>query len=326
MPVNIAGCGACNTKQGLGSLSKCGFGRLVAFGFQKLNDSSGDQNFIDTTSATLGATLLTYTDMSVTPDYNKRIFMSPKASKFTIARSDENYATDDNNQRYKLGTGEVVTVTIEFWGETEALAEKILQWDCSDSQVYFNSVDGKFLGAESNNDHTKLHGWQIVPLSLTSVFVVSAPDNTQMVKVSFDLESIAEKQSTWAYLDSSQLGYNPTATLIPANHLDSILTPATTTTLSVVLRSNATASNKFNYGRDLTPANGATWAVYNLTDGTTLTPSSVTFTDVADDLITAGNEPEYTVTITAQTANDDLRVGVIVPKFLVQLSNTEDAL
>lgn len=325
MSVNIAGCGACNTKEGLGSLSNCQFGRPNTIGFQKLFDTAGDVNFLDTTSATLGADLLSYVDMSVT-DETKRIYMTPKANKLTFARSDENFANDDNNTPYALGTGEIVTVTAEFWEATDYFAGKVRAWTCSDSQVYMNTVDGKFLGSEKEGDHEKLYGWRIVAGSLTARFMPASPENVQMVKVTFVLEPIDEKQSYWAFLDKEQLGYNPTTTLIPANHLNAIMTPSLSTTLQVVLRSFATASNKYNYGRDLTPANGAVWKVYNLTDGTTITPSSVTFIDVPDDMITAGNEPEYTVTIAAQTTNDDLRVGVIVPKFLVQLSNTEDAL
>tara|TARA_R110000868_G_scaffold261761_2_gene519924 strand:+ start:34 stop:1011 length:978 start_codon:yes stop_codon:yes gene_type:complete len=325
MPVNIAGCGACTTKRGFGSQGNCLMGRPIAFGFQRLTDSAGDVNFLDTTSATLGADLLSYVDMSVVDPY-KRIFMTPKANKLTFARSDENFANDDNNTPYGLGTGEIVTVTAEFWDQSPYFAEDVRSWTCSDSQVYMPTIDGQFTGTEKDGDHEKMYGQRIVAGSLTSRFYKRSPEMPQMVKVTFVLEPIDEKNSVDVFLDQEQLGYNPTTTLTPARHLDAVMTPSLSTTLQVVLRAFSTASNKYNYGRDLTVANGATWTVYNLTDGTTITPSSVTFTDVADDLITAGNEPEYTVTITAQTTGDDLRVGVIVPKYLVQLSNTADAL
>jgi hypothetical protein len=325
MPVNIAGCGTCTTKRGFGSQGNCLMGRPVAFGFQKLFDSAGDQNFLDTTSATLGADLISYVDMSVVDPY-KRIYMTPFADKLTFSRSDENFATSDDNTPYSLGTGEIVTVTAEFWNQSPYFAEDVRSWTCSDSQIYMPTIDGQFTGAEKDEDHTKMYGQRIVAGSLTSRFYKRSPEMPQMVKVTFVLEPIDEKNSVDVFLDKEQLGYNPTTTLKPARHLNATLTPSLSTTLQVVLSAFSTASNKYNYGRDLTPANGAVWKVYNLTDGTTITPSSVTFIDVPDDMITAGNEPEYTVTIAAQTAGDDLRVGVIVPKFLVQLSNTEDAL
>lgn len=325
MAVNIAGCGACNTKEGLGQLSRCGFGRPVVMGFQKLFSTTGDRNYLDTTSATLGDDLKEWTEMTVT-DETKRLFLTPSANVLTIARSDENFATDQSNQRFALGTGELVTVTAEYWDETDLFAARVRDWTCSESQVYFESIDGKFLGSELEDVHDKLYGWRIVPGSLTARFMPASAEARAMVKVSFDLEASTEKQSYWAFLDSSQLGYNPLTTLQPAWHMNAILTPATSTTLAVVLRTATKSSNKYDYARDLTTANGATWTVYNSTTNTTVVPSGVTFANVPDDQIVAGNEPEYTVTIAAQAPGDDLQVRVVMPKYLIQPSGFANAL
>ncbi|MFM7857373.1 MAG: hypothetical protein ACKO96_37005, partial [Flammeovirgaceae bacterium] len=191
----------------------------------------------------------------------------------------------------------------------------------------------KFLGSEVEQDHQKLYGWRIVSKSITSRFVPATSDAPSKVMLSFQLEPTTEKNSTWSFLDKDQLGYNPTTTFVPAKHLNAIAiaTAYATDEAVVVLRSAAKASNKYKYGRDLTtaaPAN-AVWRVYNETTNAYLSPNPVvTFTDVPDDQVTAGNEPEYTVnySVPGASTGDKLNIQVTVAGYLVQKSNTFTAL
>jgi len=333
MAVNIAGCGACNTLKALGDLSNCDFGRINAIGFQRLFDDAGDKIYFDTTSVTLGADILECVNMSVS-DTTKRLFMTPKANVFNLTRSDENFATDQSNVNFALKTGEIVSVVAEFWEATDNLATRLRDWECKDTQVYFTSVDGKFLGSEVDEDHQKLCGWRIVPKSLTSRFVASTSEAPSKVMLSFQLEPTTEKNSNWAFLDKEQLGYNPTTSFVPAKHLLAVASTAIADEAIVVLRSPAKASNKYNYGRDLTtaaPAN-AVWRVYNETTNAYLSPNpTITFADVPDDQIIAGNEPEYTVDFSGAlpsppNTGNKLNVQVTVAGYLVQKSNTFTAL
>lgn len=318
----LEGCGTCSTWKALDDLCRGKLGRFGGLGFQELYDDQYARRFIDTSSATVGDDVLAKANMT-DPD-GDYIFFTGFADRVTPTRAEPNFVTNENNENFNLGTGQKMSYRFEFWNRPQSMADRINDYTCHPGQVYFQDYNGSLVGSQYiDGNHNEMYGWAYNPDSLVATYMPATAEATEMVVVVFDLIMVLEKASTYSILSDKQLGYNAGATLLPAKHMDAVLTVIDATHLKVVLRAEALSSAQYMYGRGMTVANGATWTVVNETDGTetVLGGPAVVFTDV--ETPTVGNEPSYTLTITGAVgaATDEVHVNVTFPGFLIQSSN-----
>lgn len=322
----LEGCGTCSTWKALDDLCRGKLARFGGLGFQPMYDDQYVRRFIDSSSATLGADVLAKANMTdPNEDY---IFFTGLANRVTPTRAEENFVTDENNENYALGTGLKVSFRFEFWGRPESMAERIMEYKCKPTQGYFQDYNGSLVGSEYiDGDHNKFYGWAINMDSLVATYMPPSGEATEMVVVVFDLVMALEKASKYSILSAKDLGYNAGTTLLPAKHMEAVLTVIDATHLKVVLRTASMTSGKYMYGRGFTVPNGAVWKVVNDDTGvvTTLLSAAVVFTDVDPDATAPGNEPAYTLTITGAVgaAGDEVHTETTFPGFLIQHSNAE---
>lgn len=320
---SLEGCGDCGVWKAFGFLCAGKFGRYVGMGIIERYDSQYVRQFIDTSSATLGADVLSMVNMTNTD--GQFIYMLPFI-KGTVepTRSEENFATDDANENYSLETGLKVSFVWQFFNQPAALADRLEGIKCKDFDVFLITVDGTIVGSEYvDGDHSKMYGWAVNKDSFIPSFVPATAGATPMVRLVFDLESVLERNSTYAVITPAQLGYNPVSTFKPAKYTGAVATVVDTTHLKVVLRAPSMSSGQYTYARGLTVPNGGVWKVYNVDTNvtTTLLTGAVAFTDVPADSVAVGNEPSYTLTITA-APGDNLQVLFSAPFYQAPASNT----
>ena len=324
MALSLEGCGSCRTVEALADICGSGFSRIKTIGLAPMYDNQYNRLYFNSSSETLGEDVRNSANMTY-PDFP--LFMLPIADVITPARAEANFVTNEDGENFDLGTGEKVSFNFEFWGATPRLAEAIRAFKCTAYQVFLFDIDGNIIGSEYvDGDHEKLYGWAINMESLVSRYMVATASARSMVRLAFDLVQVLEKASTYKIITSEQLGYNAITTLLPAKHLEAVATVVDATHLEVVLRAPSLSSGQYMYGRGLTvTAASAVWKIVNETTGVTQTllNAAVVFSNVTEP--TAGNEPIYTLTMTAAVTGDKLHVEVVVPNYLVQVSNTVTA-
>ena len=292
---------------------------------------NGVRNYIDLepSSGTIGSNIL---EMSqhISTTYSK-MWVLPEPTQVTFVKSEATTATDPVGYENRTEGGEIYMVTISYVGDgaTRLLERGIDKFfKCSELDMFYTDDNGALAGLRKPNDYTKLYGYQVVNSTYRTMFAPAVKGTSpNTLTVMFQIRRVNIQQYIASLLTAVTLGYDAND-LVPLKCYTGILETISSTSLQVILRAEGAKANSGLYLMGASTM--GTWTLVNNTASTTTTILSASITEVPVDpsLIVVGtNEPRYTVTITAQTAGDDIAIEVSgIAGYEVIKSNVVDAL
>ena len=294
---------------------------------------NGGRNGIDllpTAPDTVGSQVQEMADHTSTT-YSK-MWVLPEPTQVQIVKSEDTTTDDPVGYRHRTEGGGIQTVTVSYMGDyaTRILEDRIIKlFKCNELDMLFTDDNGAIAGVVKKSESWEfLYGYQVVNSSYTTNFAPAVKGSSpNTLTVVFQVRRVNNSQYLGKQITATELGYDAND-LEALKHYSGVLEAVSSTSLSLILRGE---SAKATSGLYITGAKTlGTWSLVNKTTNTTTTIASSAITEVVvadEDIIVGTNEPRYTITITAQTAGNDLEFRVSgLPGYETVVSNTVDAL
>lgn len=262
-------------------------------------DENGDRNTINVASPTLGADIL---DLIQADSATFRIYPAPKTEDVTAERTETVFQTFGSGRKIRIpGVGGIRTFMFNLVGKdaVNGILRELERYGCSDLDFGLVDVLGNLWLHKDDPNSTEATGFMMDSGTFDAFKVYATDTTTGMITISFDMDRF-EKESEGYALTPDDLGYRATT-------LSGLVTgiqeaEAVTTTTATV-----TAFDGFGTGANTNEVTGlvtANFTAFNVTDN-----SSVSVT------VAEGIPGTYTLTFTAQTTGDVIRVSINAPGY-----------
>lgn len=275
--------------------------------------ADGTRNFIDSTTLTSAA----FADRlnrwkaagGVVADED-RLWITPVMQNVESTRSDSQYKDYPSGYRIKLKDGDRDHTAVIPNAAFEVLAEanKIC---CQRICIWEVDSAGTLIGQTiAGGTATALYGVLVAKGSFDAKLVrAKAGGEVQEVHLMFRVDSLESDQDLKAIpVDKFTANYNLLYVEGPYNISGTKVSCSQTVLVINIYAANSSAGkgyNSFTQGQQVKGLVVGDIKVFNVTDQTELTPSSV-----VEDSTTTEGVSKYTITVASQTVSDDLRVRV----------------
>lgn len=265
-------------------------------------------------------------------DFNY-LYPFPKPTQIMFAPSDETSTDDPVGYSQNNGGGNIYMATVLWTGDkATSLLKKNLEdtlKNCGSSDVIFGDDNGAIVGQKKAGNDDLLYGFQI-QRSTVKIKFEQAVKGSDVNKLTLTFQVLKEpvKTTYMAVIPADVLGYGFDE-LEPLRLYTGRASVVSTTVLSVQFIADSADATKKLYLKGFTGSAPQVLKLENLTDNTstTIASGSIVEVPVADDLVTNTVGTSYTVTITAATTGDQLRlVASGIEGYEPIISNTVTAL
>ncbi len=262
-------------------------------------DEDGARNTINVASPTLGQDIK---DMIQVDSDTFRIYPTPKTENVTSERTETVYETFPSGKKQKIeGVGGIRTFMFELVGKdaVNAILRELQRYGCSDLDFGLVDVNGGLWLHKDDPNSTEATGFMMDSGTFDAFKVYATDTTTGKINLSFDLDRY-ENEAEGYVLTSNELGYRATTLSGLITGYQESVALTTTTAKVEVFDGFGTASDTNEIVGLLT----ANITAYNDTDGAPLVVAA------AETL-----PGTYTLTYTAPTALDVIRVSVLAPGY-----------
>jgi len=268
-----------------------------------------------------------------TSNIHNSLYPIPKPTQIMFTPSDYTTSADPIGFEQVNGGGNIQMATITWTGD---LATPLLERDlnkmfteCGDRDIVFGDDFGALVGIKKVGYDLGLFGFQVVRSTVRIKFD-PAVNGSSVRTLTLMFQVLKEpKNSTYmAVISSNVLGYD-SDDLKPLRYFTGLCEAITTTELSFQMSGDSADASKRLY---LVGFTGATPQVLQLENVTANTFTAISSGDIVenfvpDDQVTNTNGTSYTVTITAATTGDLIRlVATGIGGYEKIVSNTVEAL
>jgi len=279
---------------------------------------------------TIGETIQDMVAQTSTTHNN--LYPFPRPTQITFVPSDETTSTDPVGYEQVNGGGNIYMATISFIGDnaTTQLERNIKSlFGCKDIDVVFGDDNGAIVGLKKLGLDAALFGWQ-VQRSTVKIKFERAIKGTDVNKLtlSFQVLKVSVTSQWTSIIPADVLGYSA-EDLTPLRYFTGRLSTVSATSLSVQFIGDSADATKKLYLKGFTGTSPQVLTLVNLTANTStaIASGSIVEVPVDDSLVTNLVGTSYTVTITAATTGDELKlVATGVSGYETITSNIVEAL
>lgn len=273
--------------------------------FQYRYKADGTENVIDVSSGSLGANIVALVNSSTA--IIERLFPTLRVQNPTVNRTDTNYETTANGDKFRLdGEGGVYTFMMEYYGADGVfqIFREFKKMGCTDIVMYIATTDGAIWGTKDSVDATDLKGYVLSKETIDSYFSFPVPGAKAKTVLSFDVdrETCIENSYVITAAEMIATGGVKSTSLVPlVSGYQTLVnpTPSNTTIQTTVYEGFGTAGTR----KPVTGLVLANFEVYDNTAAAAIVPSDATETPAGSGI--------YVLTVPAMTATNELTVSVI---------------
>jgi hypothetical protein len=273
--------------------------------FQYRYKADGSENSIDVTSATLGADIVALVESGTA--IAERLFPTLRVQNPTVSRTDTNYETTANGDKFRLdGEGGVYSFMMEYYGVDGVfqIFREFKKMGCADVVMYIATTDGALWGTKDSVDATELKGYVLSKETIDSFFSFPVPGAKAKTVLSFDIDRETCIENSYVITASEMVDTNGVKStslvaLVSGYQTLENPTPSNTTIKTTVYEGFGTA----NVRKPITGLVLANFEVYDNTAAAAITPSLATETPAGSGI--------YILTVPAMTATNSLTVSVV---------------
>jgi hypothetical protein len=238
------------------------------------------RNGIDVTSVTVGSDITT--KILASTAVTSRLFPTVRVQNPTVSRTDTNYETTANGDKFKLdGEGGVYSFLFEYFGKDGVfqILREFKKMGCTDVVMYIATTDGNLWGTKDTMTGDTLYGYDLSKETIDAYYQFAVPGAKARTMVSFDIDRDVCFENSYVITSAEMIatgGVKSTAfsPLVTGNQ--TVTNPSTTTWQSVIYEGFGTANNR-NDVTGLAPSgSGAAFTVTDITAGLPGTALTVT--------------------------------------------------
>jgi len=242
------------------------------------------------------------------------VYPIPRPTQILFVPSDETSNADPVGFEQVNGGGDINMVTVTWTGDKATSLLKLnidrMFKGCGDVDVVFGDDNGALVGVKKLLNDELLFGYQVVRSTVKTKFEQAGIGSTvNTLTLMFQVRKEPKNSSYMAIIPSDVLGYS-------ADELEALrlftgrLEVVSATVLNVQFIGDAADATKKLYLQGFTGASPQVLTLRNLTTGTdtTLLAAAIVENVVPDSQVTNTVGTNYTVTITAQTAFDEIQL------------------
>lgn len=267
-----------------------------------------------------------------TATLHNNLYPFPRPTQITFAPSDETTSTDPVGYEQVNGGGNIYMATVSFIGDnaTTQLERNIKAlFGCKDIDVVFGDDNGAIVGLKKLGLDGLLYGWQVQKSTVKIKFerAVKGSDVNKLT-LSFQVLKVSVTSQWTSLIPADVLGYSA-EDLMPLRYFTGRLSAVSSTSLSVQFIGDSSDATKKLYLQGFTGTSPQVLTLVNLTANTSTVIPDTDITEVVvdDSLVTNNIGTSYTVTITAATTGDQLKlIATGVDGYEAIVSNIVDAL
>lgn len=257
------------------------------------------RNGIDVTSATVGSDITT--KILASTAVTSRLFPTVRVQNPTVSRTDTNYETTANGDKFKLdGEGGVYSFLFEYFGQDGVfqILREFKKMGCTDVVMYIATTDGNLWGTKDTVTGDTLYGYDLSKETIDAYYQFAVPGAKARTMVSFDIDRDVCFENSYVITSAEMIatgGVKSTAfsPLVTGNQ--TLTNPSTTTFQDVLFEGFGTANNR----NDITGLLVGAFTATDITAGLPGTPLTVS---------TAVESPNgtYLLTLSAPVAPADI--------------------
>ena len=271
--------------------------------------ADGTRNSIDVSSGTLGADIVA--KLATSTAIVERLFPTTKVRNQTVPRTDTEYETTSNGDKFTLdGQGGIYSFLFEYYeaGAAFAIARQFAQMGCTEIDMYLVTIDGNIWGTKTSDTSTDLYGYKLSKSTIDSFYSFAVPGNNGKNMFSVDLDAFECVENSYAITAAEMVatgGVSGTEFTPLTAAWQTLTSPLNTTLQTVVYMSYGSAGTRKPV-TGLAPGGVATaFTVYDETGAASITPTG------------AVESPDgtYLITVPAMTATNIIRVEVAATGF-----------
>ena len=291
----MAGACTCGGRLGATGIDNCVIQFLTTSNFilMPLTKADGTKNFIDLSSATLGADILALTSVATAQD--ERIYPLPYSENVTREKAERLTESAPSGNIYNIQDG-LRSNHMEFWGKNASFRflSELEKFGCTDLGFFSVDINGTLEGFVDDNEPTKFYPIPVMPNSYYAMYQYATDTTIQKLMLDFNVQRNFDESQIY-YLTAADLGYPATYLkgLIPASIAVSNIT--TTGVTATVSKNGMSALTK-------KPLTGLILADFTLFDNTGA--AAVTITGV-----TEGADGVYAITYAAVTGANEFTLS-----------------
>lgn len=285
--------------------------------FQYRYKADGTRNSIDVSSATLGADIVA--KLATSTAIIERLFPTTKVRNQTVPRTDTEYETTSNGDKFKLdGQGGIYSFLFEYYeaGAAFAILRQFAKMGCTEIDMYLVTIDGNIWGTKDSDTSTDLYGYKLSKSTIDTFYSFAVPGNVGKNMFSVDVDAFECVENSYAITAQEMIdtgGISGTDIVPLTAGFQTLTSPSNTTLQTVVYMSYGSAATR-------KPITGLTDVDFTATDveaGLPGTPLTIS---------TAVESPDGTYLITVDapmTATNLIRVEVAATGFDVAYAEVE---
>ena len=274
-------------------------GAMASPVFEYKLDAAGVRNGIDVTSATVGADITA--KILASTAVTSRLFPTVRVQNPTVSRTDTNYETTANGDKFKLdGEGGIYSFLFEYYGKDGVfqILREFKKMGCTDIVMYIATTDGNLWGTKDSVNGSMLYGYELSKETIDAYYQFAVPGAKARTMVSFDVDRDVCFENSYVITSAEMVatgGVKSTSfsPLITGNQ--TITNPSATTFQVELYEGFGTANNR----NDITGLLAAAFTVTDITAGLPGTPLTVS---------TAPESPDgtYLLTLSAPVTAADI--------------------
>jgi len=267
--------------------------------FEYKLDAAGVRNGIDVTSATVGADITA--KILASTAVTSRLFPTVRVQNPTVSRTDTNYETTANGDKFKLdGEGGIYSFLFEYYGKDGVfqILREFKKMGCTDIVMYIATTDGNLWGTKDSVNGTMLYGYELSKETIDAYYQFAVPGAKARTMVSFDVDRDVCFENSYVITSAEMVatGGVKSTSFSPLITGNQAITNPTTTTFQVELYEGFGTANNRN---DITGLLVGAFTVTDITAGLPGTPLTV---------LTAPESPDgtYLLTLSAPVTAADI--------------------
>ena len=257
------------------------------------------RNGIDVTSATVGSDITT--KILASTAVTSRLFPTVRVQNPTVSRTDTNYETTANGDKFKLsGEGGVYSFMMEYYGKDGVfqILREFKKMGCTDVVMYIATTDGNLWGTKDSVNGSMLYGYELSKETIDAYYQFAVPGAKGRTMVSFDVDRDVCFENSYVITSAEMIatgGVKSTAFAPLVTGNQTLTNPSTTTFQDVLYEGFGTANNR----NDITGLLVGAFTVTDITAGLPGTPLTVS---------TAVESPDgtYLLTLSAPVTAADI--------------------
>ena len=266
--------------------------------FEYKLDAAGVRNGIDVTSATVGADITA--KILASTAVTSRLFPTVRVQNPTVSRTDTNYETTANGDKFKLdGEGGIYSFLFEYYGKDGVfqILREFKKMGCTDIVMYIATTDGNLWGTKDSVNGTMLYGYELSKETIDAYYQFAVPGAKARTMVSFDVDRDVCFENSYVITSAEMVatgGVKSTSfsPLITGNQ--TITNPSTTTFQVELYEGFGTANNR----NDITGLLAAAFTFTDITGGGSV--------NKVIDTVVESPDGTYLVTLLVLVATNDI--------------------